>query len=260
MNEKLLTHRQLVGLAHRYLHSLGYPCILTEPGYRKELPDAIGFKDDDSLLIECKASRADFLKDKKKEFRAEGKGVGMYRLYLTNAGIVFPWDVPPKWQLAWAMDENTIKFMKPWVAQPRIFLNPYKDLAFMERDYRDELGLLYSWCYRKNNNFLPPVPKTGVRLSLDQMAAPKWVWKDFEEDGFCGFCKHRNSPVAACNECYKEEFPLYGVPWLGTFRTGVYHRGNEPQVKGCQCPGYEINFEYLFSKERWKEEPVNESV
>ena len=48
------THAELIELAKRYLNLNGYEVMLTEPGYRSELPDAIGFKSGYSCLIECK--------------------------------------------------------------------------------------------------------------------------------------------------------------------------------------------------------------
>ncbi len=68
-----------------------------------ESPDAIGFRDGGhtSILIECKSSRADFLKDGKKFFRKHG-GMGNYRYYLCEPGLIKPDELPEKWGLLYA--------------------------------------------------------------------------------------------------------------------------------------------------------------
>ena len=55
-----------------------------------EIPDAIGWTYRASIMFECKASRGDFLADKKKLMRSDipEYGVGDFRFYLTNPGIV----------------------------------------------------------------------------------------------------------------------------------------------------------------------------
>ena len=55
-----------------------------------EQPDAIGFKSGGiSILVECKASRADFKVDAKKHFRKNPAcGVGLYRFYMCPAGLI----------------------------------------------------------------------------------------------------------------------------------------------------------------------------
>lgn len=66
--------------------------------YAKEKPDLIGWKNQDSILIECKTSRSDFLADKKKSFRIHGNmGVGNYRFYLVPESLLNIDDIPEKW-------------------------------------------------------------------------------------------------------------------------------------------------------------------
>lgn len=63
-----------------------------------EQPDAIGWKNGYSVLIECKKSVSDFRADQKKDFRQhEYLGVGTYRFYMTPAGILRKKDIPVKW-------------------------------------------------------------------------------------------------------------------------------------------------------------------
>ncbi|TBW57497.1 hypothetical protein EZI54_06955 [Marinobacter halodurans] len=68
-----------------------------------ECPDAVGWRSNYSVLIECKASRRDFLADKKKHFRATpGRGVGNYRFYLCPPGVITIDDLPEGWGLLYA--------------------------------------------------------------------------------------------------------------------------------------------------------------
>ncbi len=89
----------------------------------KEIPDAIGWlRSGVSLLIECKASRADFLSDAVKPSRRSSKasvsggpepsnaeppikpprkteGLGAYRFYLAPSGLLHPDELPEGWGL-----------------------------------------------------------------------------------------------------------------------------------------------------------------
>jgi hypothetical protein len=53
-----------------------------------ESPDAMGFTSKHSILIECKTSRSDFARDRKKASRRDGIGMGVFRFYLTPANLV----------------------------------------------------------------------------------------------------------------------------------------------------------------------------
>lgn len=65
-----------------------------------EIPDAIGWKSSrHSVLIECKASRADFRKDADKWFRQAGLGMGQSRYYMAPLGMIPKEEVPPGWGL-----------------------------------------------------------------------------------------------------------------------------------------------------------------
>jgi hypothetical protein len=66
-----------------------------------EMPDAIGWKRaNHSVLVECKVTRADFLADRGKPFRAKPEqGVGSERFYLTPPGLVKVEELPVGWGL-----------------------------------------------------------------------------------------------------------------------------------------------------------------
>ena len=70
--------------------------------YSGEQPDAMGFRSGCSILIECKASRSDFLADKKKRFRKDPSlGVGDWRFYMSLPGVINISDLPDGWGLLW---------------------------------------------------------------------------------------------------------------------------------------------------------------
>ena len=66
-----------------------------------EMPDAIGWKKAcHSVLVECKASRADFLADRSKPFRQRSEnGVGCERYYLAPRGLIRIDELPTNWGL-----------------------------------------------------------------------------------------------------------------------------------------------------------------
>jgi hypothetical protein len=64
-----------------------------------ETPDAIGFKSFESILIEVKVSRGDFLRDAKKRHRQDGEGMGDLRYYMAPAGMIKSEEVPAGWGL-----------------------------------------------------------------------------------------------------------------------------------------------------------------
>jgi hypothetical protein len=66
-----------------------------------EVPDAIGWKGMcRSVIIECKVSRADFLADAQKPFRAHPEeGLGCERFYLAPPGLIDPRELPSHWGL-----------------------------------------------------------------------------------------------------------------------------------------------------------------
>lgn len=98
-----MNHRDLVKRAVAWLkHNQQYTIVINELGssHTRETPDAIAFKGGFSILIECKASRSDFLADKKKFFRRDLEyGMGNKRYFMVPKGLVAPEEVPPMWGL-----------------------------------------------------------------------------------------------------------------------------------------------------------------
>ena len=66
-----------------------------------ETPDAWGFNSyGQTMLLEAKASRSDFLADKRKFFRRlPALGLGQFRYYIAPSGVISQQDLPPRWGL-----------------------------------------------------------------------------------------------------------------------------------------------------------------
>ncbi len=97
-----MTHAQLVARAVDWLRSVGCGIVLSEQYCATgEVPDAIGWKGFcRSVLVECKATRADFLADADKPFRLNPEeGLGCQRYYLAPPGLIAREELPKHWGL-----------------------------------------------------------------------------------------------------------------------------------------------------------------
>lgn len=139
-----MTHAELVKIAERWLiGSRKCGAVITEMvTLGIETPDAIGFRDGSSTLVECKASRSDFLADAKKLFRCNPwMGMGTYRFYLCPAGVITFQDLPEKWGLIWVNEKGKARMQvgpkgNIWSAQ--------EAFRFDEKNHHAEQMLLVS--------------------------------------------------------------------------------------------------------------------
>ncbi len=94
-----MTHSQLIELAARWLRK-EHVVVATEIVTRGvEQADALGWGRT-TTLIECKASRTDFLRDSRKIFRRYPDwGMGHVRYYLAPRGVIHVNDLPEHWGL-----------------------------------------------------------------------------------------------------------------------------------------------------------------
>lgn len=100
------THKQLVERAVDLLRR-GWkwhrpcPVVITEMASESpEHPDAIGFLNGHSILIECKASLADFRADAKKHFRRfDDHCMGTFRYFLAPYRVIPEEELPAGWGL-----------------------------------------------------------------------------------------------------------------------------------------------------------------
>ena len=79
-----------------------------------EQPDVLGFANDyNTVLLEAKISRNDFLQDAKKPFRKKPEtGMGNFRLYITPIGLIKPEELPGKWGLIEVNEKGKCKIVK----------------------------------------------------------------------------------------------------------------------------------------------------
>lgn len=119
-----MTHTDLVERALKWLTaSRGCYFAFAEKGYRNEAPDAIGWIGGWSVLVECKASRSDFYRDRRKRSRIDGAGMGQERYYLTPPRLLKADMIPEGWGLieAWKRIRFIVRLPK---GGPRYKLNP----------------------------------------------------------------------------------------------------------------------------------------
>ncbi len=110
------SHKQLVDLAKYWLLS-AKQCspVFTEKGSSQsgEMPDAIGWLSDGSIVVECKTSIADFKADKKKAFRKKTKkGMGKYRYFLFSQELFYVIskdDIPEGWGILTVGFNNMVR-------------------------------------------------------------------------------------------------------------------------------------------------------
>ena len=98
-----MTHAGLVTKSVEWLRR-NYRCgiVLAEQACCSgEMPDAIGWKGKcQSVLIECKISRADFLADRNKPWRQNGDiALGSERFFMAPRGIIGTSELPVGWGL-----------------------------------------------------------------------------------------------------------------------------------------------------------------
>ena len=97
-----MNHPKLVEAAIAWLRRYRCGIVLSEQGCASgEMPDAIGWKGKcHSVVVECKVSRADFLADAEKPWRAKAEiALGCERYYLAPRGLLRPEELPPGWGL-----------------------------------------------------------------------------------------------------------------------------------------------------------------
>lgn len=115
-----MNHKDLVEIAYKWVlknASCGVAFKeLHTASVNGEQPDVIGFGGwGHSVLIECKATRSDFLSDKKKKFRQNpSDGMGKYRYYCCPNGLIKIEELPEKWGLIYVNEKGrAIRIHKP---------------------------------------------------------------------------------------------------------------------------------------------------
>lgn len=116
-----MTHAELVLRAKKWLASRCGVVLAEYVCDTREIPDAIGFSSRCSILVECKATRADFLADKKKRHRNGLRRMGNYRFYLVPPGLVRAEEVEDGWGLLYAHPRKvSTPLHAPYRGEPEI--------------------------------------------------------------------------------------------------------------------------------------------
>jgi hypothetical protein len=99
-----MQHSTLVALGVRWLGRQCSVVLYEFDAAGGENPDVIGWAPPaDSVLIECKLTRSDFVRDAAKPARKTSRaGMGRRRYYLSPSGVIQVKDLPPGWGLLWA--------------------------------------------------------------------------------------------------------------------------------------------------------------
>ena len=122
-NSPQAKHAQLVARAADWLrYRYGCGIVLSEQYCATgEIPDVIGWKAScQSVLIECKVSRGDFLADANKAVRLHPEdGLGSKRLYMAPAGMIAPTELPKHWGLLELKGREVQLVVKPGRADLR---------------------------------------------------------------------------------------------------------------------------------------------
>lgn len=138
----MFTHLELVHIAEKWLLKRCGFAFKELSTNAMEIPDAIGFRADTSILIECKTSRQDFLNDRKKIFRENWwLGAGRFRFYLCEKGLIKPDELPERWGLIYVSEKgNARQKVGPkgnvWESKSPFY--------FSEIDLTKERSLMYS--------------------------------------------------------------------------------------------------------------------
>ena len=108
--QQVMSHTLCVELATEYMKKRSSVVLPEFYTWNSELPDVIAFNRDCSTVIECKVSRADFLKDAKKSFRLQpNSGMGDFRYYVAPKGLIKPEELPYRWGLIEILDSGKLR-------------------------------------------------------------------------------------------------------------------------------------------------------
>ena len=105
-----MSHRECVEYATAYMHRHADVVLPEFFTHNAELPDVAGFGMRSSTVIECKVTRADFLKDAKKSFRLNpNSGMGDYRYYCCPKDLIKPEELPYGWGLLYIYPSGVVR-------------------------------------------------------------------------------------------------------------------------------------------------------
>lgn len=144
--EKSWSHSDLSALAVKWLRrpnsANGHGCNISmselKSGWTGEIPDAIGFKllhpHSESVVVEVKTSRSDFLADRNKPHRIRG-GMGNYRYFMVPQGLISPGELPSGWGL---LEVNSRGHIKPMAGPAAFASKNYNEWTTALEQFRNE--------------------------------------------------------------------------------------------------------------------------
>jgi hypothetical protein len=139
--ETNFSHKDLVKIAENWLLKRCGFAFSELTTFAGETPDGIGFRSDGTILVECKCSRSDFLADKKKLHRIHPwMGVGKYRFFMCEKGLIKPDELPEKWGLLYVNNKGQVRQK---VGPSGNIWSSSKEFVF-DRDIKKEMSLMYS--------------------------------------------------------------------------------------------------------------------
>jgi hypothetical protein len=128
-------HAQLVARAEEWLrYKYGCGIILSEQSCASgEVPDVIGWKNVcQSVLVECKVSRSDFLADANKPFRLRPEeGLGSKRFYMAPARMIAGEELPKYWGLLECKGREVVMTVKPGRQDLRTMIGLMKEMNLL---------------------------------------------------------------------------------------------------------------------------------
>lgn len=148
-----MSHKECVEIAYKWLLKNGRIGVVFKElsSIAQEIPDVIGFDSSESVLIECKVSRSDFLQDKKKKHRDHG--MGTWRFYCCPKGLIKKEELPEKWGLIY-IDEKGKARVEYDCRVKKIFKEATKyDLLYLPRTVKD--GKVSRLTRADENRFVP---------------------------------------------------------------------------------------------------------
>ena len=156
-----MTHDELCDRAVRWLSKTRRCRIVLREvvSYAVEIPDAIGWRASTgwSYLVECKVSRADFLRDAKKYGRNPHWSIGQFRYYMTPLGLLRAGDLPDGWGLL-EVHGNGVRIVRD--------VNVARSLDTL--GYRSELMLMMRGIKMANGEDKKPVKKGSATLQNEE--------------------------------------------------------------------------------------------
>src|ERR1700686_3757137 len=170
-----MQHSTIVAMGVRWLNRQCSVVLYEFATPADENPDVIGWAPGaGSVLIECKLTRSDFVKDAAKTVRKNPRaGMGQRRYYLCPFDLIQVKDLPPKWGLLWATNGQVIVKREARGHPERNLAAEVRFLSSMLRRAQIRIGTrpLSEWL-RGENRFeakrgISPIKTSPVKAELN---------------------------------------------------------------------------------------------